>query len=321
MSDGIAKPPFWKRLLAPISSGLLGGLKASFLIVCVMVPVSLAVLFLDRFGLLSLFADIMAPFTKFLGLPGKASLVFIASIMFNIYGAIAVMDGLPFTMRELTILALMCLTAHNLVIETALMKKTKSSAVKMVFLRLFAALAVAWVLNFLLPWNQAASSFTVSGPTHGALLDMLGTWSLSISLLAAKIAILVISIKIGQKLLEEFNILNYLAKLLSPFVKIFGLAGENTDLWVVMNALSYANCAALVSVRIKNGQMRPQEADLLNHHASMMHSLVKDTLPFMLIGLSLFWLVIPRIVMALCLVWMERIRRSMFKRSFRIGTK
>jgi len=256
-----------------------------------------------------------------IGLSGRASLVFISSILFNIYGAIAVMDALPLTMREITILALMCLTAHNLVIETAIMKKTKSSAIKMVFIRLSAALAAAWVVNILLPANQAPGFSAAAASGQPLIRDLLRTWGISMALLMGKITILVVCIKIVQKLLEEFNVIVYLSKVLSPFMKIFGLAPENADLWVVMNVISYARCAALAAERIKGGSMKPQESDLLNHHAGMMHSLLKDTLPFMLIGVPVFWLVVPRIVMALFLVWIERIRRSMFKRSFRIGTK
>jgi len=286
-----------------------------------MVPVSLAVIFLDHLGVLSLVSAVMTPFMKLIGLSGKASLVFLASILFNIYGAIAVINVFPLTLHEITILSLMCLLAHNLVIETALMKKTKSSAFKMVIIRLTAACALAWVLNLLVPGKSVTTLVTGIDLEQESFLGSLPIWGVSMGILLAKITLLVVCIKIGQKLMEEFKLLAYLSRLLSPFMKIFGLARENTDLWVVMNAVSYASCAALVSTRIKSGTMKPQEADLLNHHASMMHSLVKDTLPFMLIGVALFWLVIPRFIMALCLVWIERIRRSMFKRSFRIGTK
>ncbi len=321
MSEETAKPPFLRRLLHALRTGFVDGLKAVFTIACVMIPVSLAVLFLNRWGFLTLFSDIMNPFMSLIGLSGKASLVFISSILFNIYGAIAVMDVLPLGMREITILAVMCLIAHNLVIETAIMKKTKSSAIKMVVMRLFSALAAAWVLNFILPSGGFSPSVAALGADQPVIKDLLGTWFLATATLLIKFSILVLLIKIAQKIMEELNIIIYLSKVLAPFMRIFGLARENADLWVVMNLISYARCATMVTERVKGGKMKPQEADLLNHHASMMHSLLKDTLPFMLIGAPLFWLVLPRAVMALGVVWIERVRRTMFKRSFRIGTK
>ena len=66
--------------------------------------------------------------------------------------------------------------------------------------------------------------------------------------------------------------------------------------------------------------MKPQEADLFNHHAAVCHSLMEDTVLFLAIGVPLFWITLPRLVLALLAVWLERARRRIFRRSFRVGT-
>ena len=81
------------------------------------------------------------PIMGLVGLPGDAALVFISSVFLNIYSADrrSLLD-VPSTCGSATILAIMCLTAHNLIVETAVMKKTGSSGSKMVFLRIVARL-------------------------------------------------------------------------------------------------------------------------------------------------------------------------------------
>jgi len=66
--------------------------------------------------------------------------------------------------------------------------------------------------------------------------------------------------------------------------------------------------------------MKPQEADLFNHHAAVCHSLLEDSALFLAIGVPLFWITAPRLVAALIVVWFERLRRQHFRRSFRVGT-
>lgn len=69
----------------------------------------------------------------------------------------------------------------------------------------------------------------------------------------------------------------------------------------------------------RGGSIKRQDGDLFNHNALLCHSLVEETAFFMLLGLPLFWLVIPRLVMSAGLTWMERFRRRVVRRSFRAG--
>ncbi|MGB4587279.1 MAG: nucleoside recognition domain-containing protein, partial [Rectinemataceae bacterium] len=127
----------------------------------IMVPTSLAVALLGWSGLLQVIAKFLSPLMRLIGLPGEAALVFISGALLNNYSAIAVMGSLPLTVRDATILAMMSLTAHNLVAETAVMKSVGSSAVKMVLLRVGTAIIGAFVLNLLLPRSMDGLVFSL----------------------------------------------------------------------------------------------------------------------------------------------------------------
>lgn len=317
MSD-IQKLP--GRLLAAAKAGVAAGFKTTLFLAKIMVPVSLAVALLNWSGALAWGARILAPAMRLVGLPGEAALVFVSSILLNIYSAIAVIGTLPLTPREITILALMCLIAHNMIVETAVMKKTGSSAAKMVFLRLGAAVLMAWALNAILPFGGSQRVVMESAAVQKPFWDMMAAWGLSTLRLLLKVVILVFSIMIVQKLMEEFSVTVFLSKFLAPVMKVFGLPEDTSFLWIVINVVGYAYGAGIIVERVRSGKMKSQGGDLFNHHAAISHSLLEDTALFFAIGVPIFWLTVPRLLLALVVVWLERVRRHRFRRSFKVGT-
>jgi hypothetical protein len=148
---------------------------------------------------------------------------------------------------------------------------------------------------------------------------MLGDWAATAYGPAATAALIVAIVTIGRALAAEFEIEKLLARIVAPAMKYLGLAPASSALWVAMNLGDYAKAAPLVRVEIEQGRMKPQYGDLLNHHAAMCHSLLEDSLLLVAFGLPLFWITVPRLLLALLVVWVERIRRHYFRRSFRAG--
>ncbi|HPD80941.1 MAG TPA: transporter, partial [Spirochaetales bacterium] len=287
----------------------------------VMIPVSLAVFLLNWFKVIPVIAVILEPFMKLFGLPGEAALVFISSILLNIYSAIAVMKTLSLSLHDIIILALMCLTAHNMIVETIVMKKTGSSALKMVFLRIGMALLTAFILNLVLPPQFSAIRTVTETAATGSVsfIQALQSWAMSLLQLIKKIVLLVFSIMILQEILKEFAIAEKLSRLFAPLMRMFGLSKETSILWILVNTVGYAYGAGIIIKSVEEGTMTRTDADLFNHHAGMMHSLLEDTFLFLVIGVPLFWLVIPRIILAMIVVWLERLRRVYVKNMFKAG--
>jgi hypothetical protein len=295
--------------------------KTIWFLVRIMVPTSLAVALLQWSGLLKIFAQILSPVMRLVGLPGQAALAFISGALLNNYSAIAVMGSMSLSVRDATIVAVMCLIAHNLIVETAVMKSAGSSALKMLFLRLGTAIFAAFVLNLLLPKALAGISFS-AGVAAGekAILETLRLWGISTLLLVGKITGFVLAIMLIQSVFEEFKFMDFLSRLLAPFMKIFGLSADSSFLWIVINIVGYSYGAGIIKAEYESGRLRKQEGDLFNHHAAICHSLMEDTILYAAIGLPVFWLMIPRLALAIAVVWLERFRRSYFRKSFRAGT-
>jgi hypothetical protein len=317
----IDKLDTFARVRSAVASGLSTGFKTMLFLMKIMVPVSLAVSLLQWTGVLAILAKFLAPGMNLLGLSGESALVLVSAILLNNYSAIAVMETLPLTMREVTILAIMALTAHNLIVETAVMKKTSSSAFKMVVLRIGWAVAAGFVFNLILPAGKTVfSSVDVSLAARPELVPMLVAWAYSTIRLVLKVILLVLGIMVIQRLMEEFRIMDVLSRPMVPLMRFFGLPESASFLWIVLNIVGYAYGAAIIMERVKDGKMKPQEADLFNHHAALCHSLFEDTVLYAAIGTPIFWITVPRLIMALIVVWFERFRRQRFRKSFRAGT-
>lgn len=307
------------RFWSAIKKGIVSGFTTVLFLFKVMLPVSFIVFLLNWFKIIPVIAVILEPVMKLFGLPGEAALVFITSILLNIYSAIAVMKTLPLSLHDIIILALMCLTAHNMIVETLVMKKTGSSALKMVLLRIGMALLTAFVVNILLPaeLSTVKTSAVTLGSTTQNFLPALQGWALSLLRLIIKIVLLVFGIMLLQEILKEFNIAEKLSRLFAPLMSIFGLSKETSILWILVNTVGYAYGAGVIIKSVEEGTMTKVDADLFNHHAGMMHSLFEDTFLFLVIGVPLFWLIVPRMIMALLVVWLERSRRLYIRNMFK----
>ncbi len=305
-----------------IIQGLRASLGTIWFLLRVIVPVSLGVALLDWLGILAWAARLLEPLMGLVGLPGEAALAFISAMLLNIYAAIAVASSMALSLKAATILALMCLTAHNLIVETAVMKKTGSSAAKMLFLRIGAALAAGFILNLIIPSEPAAAAPVIEelAETRPGFAGMLGSWAVSTLLLALKIVLIVIAVMVGQKLLWEFRILTILSRFFAPLMRLFGLPRDSSYLWIVVNVVGYSYGAGVVTEQVSSGNMKRQDADLFNHHAALCHSLVEDTALYLAVGIPLFWITLPRLAMAALVPWLERLRRRLVRFSFRAGT-
>ena len=304
---------FNNRLLMCMKQALPSGVKTSTWLIKLTLPVSFAVLLLDYFGLLVMMAEYTSPVFKVIGLPGVAALVLITSIFTNIYSVVAVLTTLALPVRDGTILAVMCLISHGFLIETAILKKTGSSATRMLLLRLVSSFIIGGILNFILPGTPSDGSYLYQNQS-GDLTQAIIAWLPQIGSTLLKIVILVNGLLIVQRCLEEFGVLKYLTKPLSPLMRLMGLPKESSFLWMVGNTIGLAYGSAVMLQKVDEGQLNKKECDLLNHHLSISHSQLEDPLLFLSLGYSIPVLIIPRVLFAIVVVWLRRIENSLKKK-------
>ncbi len=297
---------FLFRITKCVKEAIPKALKTAFWILKITLPVSLAVSILNYYGLIQLVTQHLTPAFRLIGLSGEAALPFVTGLLLNIYSVIAVMSQLSLDMREITIVAVMSLTAHNLIIETSIQRKTGSRAWHMVVLRIGGAFAAAAFLNLVLPGMSGKISFVANNQVATAIPEVLTGWLFTSFTLILKIVLLVTLLMILQKILQEFNLIRLLTQPLKPVLRIMGLPPSTSFLWIVANTLGLAYGSAVMMEEVDQGRISRKDADLLNHHVAVSHSNLEDVLLFVAIGVSAFWMLLPRIIIAVGVVWGRR---------------
>ena len=116
-----------------------------------MVPVYIFIMILSEIGVVERLANLFSPLMIYFGLPGEASLVIVSGWTINLYGAVAVLAGLNFTVRQTTILAVMLGFSHSLLLETAIINRMKGCPWTLLALRISVGLISGIILNLFLP--------------------------------------------------------------------------------------------------------------------------------------------------------------------------
>ena len=130
------------RIYSSTKSALPKAGKTIWWLLKIILPISLAVSLLQYWGIIAYMANFLSPAFSVIGLPGESAIVFISSLFLTLYAPIAIIATLALDMREITILALMCLISHNLFVESAIQKKTGSSAVVMFVMKFITSFVV-----------------------------------------------------------------------------------------------------------------------------------------------------------------------------------
>src|SRR5690554_711514 len=139
--------------------------------------ISLVIRLLDYFGLLAFMASFLDPLFVYLVLPGSTAIVFLTSIFLPLYAPLAIIMSMTVTLRELTILALMCQIAHSLPVESAIQAKTGTSFWSMFSLRVAVSILVGISLNHILPADMGMPLFVkIDAEAMTSIADVLLLW-------------------------------------------------------------------------------------------------------------------------------------------------
>lgn len=297
-----------QRALSAVKSGLPKAKKTIFWLLKLILPISLGVQLLMYTGLLDYFASYLNPVFQAIGLPGSSAIAFVSSLFLPLYAPIAIITTLGLTIRETTILAIMCLISHNTLVESAVQKKTGSSFAFIWFLRIGMSFLAAFIWNLVLPKDMGQiSTISGTGVSDLSFIEMLKTWAISAGSLTIKVIVIVTALMILQRLLEEFKIMDALAKIFAPMMTVMGLSKNSSFLWFVANIIGLTYGSAILIEQVEAGKITRKEARMLNNHLAISHSLLEDTLIFVAIGVPILWITFPRVLLAIIVVWSIRL--------------
>ncbi len=291
------------------------GLRTSVYLLRIILPLSFVVGLLDWLTILRRIGEVLGPAMQIWRLPGEAAVVLVSGWLVGIYGAVASMAILPLSAPQITVLAVMTLTAHNLVVEGTVQHKTGTPWWVMLPVRLLTASILGWVVALIVSPAGAAIASTSSLPPEIGTLggrppfgEFLFHWLRSAGTLTGKIVVILLALMLLTEWMRARDLYHRLAKPLRPLLRFLGLADSVAFLWITATVLGLAYGSGLLMEEARQpGAYRPQDLRDFNVSAGVCHSIVEDSALLAACGASLFWITVPRVIVAAAVTRLTRL--------------
>ena len=221
----------------------------------------------------------------------------------GIYGGIAAMVVLPLTTNEMTLIAIFLLISHNLIQEGIIQSQSGLKPFKATLFRLAASVVTVMIVSIFLgpePAQVVAKGTPVA--VQAAFITLIKNWLIATLYLSLKIFVIIMVIMILLEMMKIFNMIPHIVKVLTPLLKTMGLDQRAGILWLTAIVFGLAYGGAVIVEEAKEGYITKEELEKLHLSIGINHSMIEDPALFLSLGLSAFWLWIPRLIVAIIAV-------------------
>ncbi len=286
-----------------LRSGINKGWQGFLWMLKIIVPISFLAVLIEYSGWMHKIDFFISPAMNLLGLPPAAALPLIVGMLTGIYGGIAAMMVFPLTNNEMTLIAIFLLISHNLIQEGIIQGQSGLNPFKATLFRLTASIITVMIVAKLLgpePAGILGSSAPAAG--HAPLSIMVKNWTADTLFLSAKIFVIIMVIMLLLEMMKAFDMIHYIVRILRPVLKTMGLNQAVGLLWLTAVVFGIAYGGAVIVEETKQGHIQKEELEKLHLSIGINHSMVEDPALFLSLGLSAFWLWIPRFILAVIAV-------------------
>jgi hypothetical protein len=303
------------RLRESTLAGLRKGWKSFIWVLEILIPISLLTALLLWSGWISKIDFLFQSLMGWIHLPALAALPLLIGIIAGFYGGIAAMSALPFSLEEITLMAIFMMICHSLIQEGIIQGKSGWHPLKAALFRLGVAIITVLVVSLFFDSASAPSPVTrnptiPSPPLEGYLQN----WVSSTLYLTGKIFIIIVGVHVLLEIIKAMGWIDPLIKLLSPVLKFLGLSEKAGTLWIAGAFFGLIYGAAVILEEMKEGLLTDEEAEKLHLSIGINHSFIEDPILFMALGVSFFWAWVPRLLAAILSVhllnlWQKHLRK------------
>lgn len=292
--------------------GALKGWRGFIWMIKIILPVSLATFLLDYSGWLHRLDGILEPLMAAIHLPAMAALPLLAGLLTGIYGAIAAMSVLPFTIEQMTLMAIFLLIAHSLIQEGMVQHRSGFPAWMATMVRLTAAVLTVFVVGWVVdPSTTGPISGTAAIASENPFWPALGKWAVEMAVLSLKIFLIITALMVVMEILKQFNLIDRMLRVIDPLMAVLGLDREVGMLWLTAAIFGIAYGGAVIIEETEARHLSSENLKALHISIGINHAMVEDPALFLPLGIHPFWLWVPRLVTALVFTVVYRLWRWM----------
>jgi len=275
----------------------------SFVWICkILIPTSFLVILIQWSGLLYQAVPLLNPLMRLINLPGEAALPIISGVLIGPYTTIAIVTVIPFSIEQITLIAIFTMIAHSLIIEGIIQHKSGINAAKITLIRLASAILTVFIVSQFFGDTTRSiivpAYLTVATP----FIEVLKVWGVDTIELLIKILIIIMAVMIALECLKSLGWMEYLLNFSQPVMKILGLSHRTALLWVTAVVFGLMYGGAVIIEEAKKGVLTKEELERLHISIGTNHSMVEEPALWLALGLNGFWLWVPRLITAVAAV-------------------
>jgi Fe2+ transport system protein B len=294
-----------KKLKSCLTTGLAKGWSGFVWMLKIVVPISLFTSLLAWSGWISRLDFILEPSMGTIGLPPLAALPLITGLLTGIYGAIAAMAPLPLTIDQMTLVAIFLLISHNLIQEGVVQHKSGLPFVKSTLFRLIASILMVTVSSWMMGlYHENGTAALANAPVlnHLSFFSAFKNWATVTLILSGKMLVIIVVLMMILEIMKSYNLIDRIVRAIVPVLKILGLSRQTGFLWLTAALFGLTYGAAVIVEEVKEGDLSKEELERLQISIGINHAMIEDAALFLSMGISLFWLYIPRLAAAIIIV-------------------
>lgn len=274
----------------------------------ILIPIILLLKLLEPLGAIEFLASLLEPTMGLVGLPGYTAIVWASAMFGNLYTGLIVLmmlwDQQPLSVAEVSTLCLMMLVAHGLLVEGIIAHKSGSNIIFSLTWRLANAYLMGWITYLVTYYFSFFSEPATVYLQPNALSENWQQWLLEQFNLLGQIYLIILVLSAFIYSLKKLGIEGYLHRMLLPFLKIFGLGHQTANITLIGVFLGVSYGAAFLIDDVKKKRVSKQEGCVVLSILNLNHSLIEDTLLMLLVGSTLWVVLMVRLLLGLSLAFL-----------------
>lgn len=270
----------------------------SFELFKIMIPTLILVKVAEIYGLVAVLTNLFAPLMTVMGLPAEMALAITTTMLTNPYAGIIVLASTPgieqLTVAQTTILASFILFTHSVIIEAAISRQAGLSAGATIIIRILSGILFCTLLNSVFSTFELFDQTAVLNLPEMSIAPTLKQWIIDQIKGLVFIQFVIIILITFLEILRLLGIEKIIRICLSPFLKILNIGQSASTIVVVGLTLGLGFGGGLMIKDVKQGIVAPRSAVGALIFINLFHSLIEDTTILLLIGPSLFTILVIR---------------------------
>lgn len=274
----------------------------------VLIPTLIVVKIAEAAGAVYWLNIAMAPIVALIGLPADMAIVLTTTMLTNPYAGLMLLSATPtaasLSVAQTTIIASFMLFAHSLPVEAAITRNAGLRVGVTLIVRVGAAILFCVLLNlFFSQFNLLGETANLHLPQFDATPSLM-QWTLDQIKGLVFIQGVIVVLIIGLELLRWIGVERLIQKMMHPILVLVGIGSRASTIVIVGLTLGLGFGGGLMIKDVRQGMIPAQAAVGSLVLINLYHSVFEDTAVMMLLGPSLFYILVVRGCFALILTYL-----------------